>query len=93
MDKKQLSEKARAMVGAGAVILDVRTPNEFTQGHLDGALNIPVQELEKRVKEVGDPKKGVVVYCAAGMRAASAEQILRKHGYSDVLNLISQANW
>ncbi len=93
MDKKELSEKARKMVAGGALVLDVRTPDEFKGGHLDGARNIPVQELERRVKEVGDPKTSVVVYCASGMRSASAEQILRKHGFGDVLNLLSMSNW
>lgn len=93
MDKKELSEKARKMVAGGGVILDVRTPAEYAGGHLDGAKNIPVQELEKRVKEVGAPTTAVVVYCAAGMRAASAEQILRKHGFSDVLNLVNMSHW
>ncbi len=81
------------MVAEGAALLDVRTPAEFAGGHVDGAKNIPVQELEKRVKEAGDPKAGAVVYCAAGMRAASAEQILRKHGFTDVLNLVNMSNW
>ncbi|MGQ0507613.1 MAG: rhodanese-like domain-containing protein [Myxococcaceae bacterium] len=93
MDRKQLSVAARKIVSRGGVLLDVRSPAEYAAGHAEGARNIPVQELEQRVKEVGDPKTGVVVYCKAGMRAASAEQILRKHGFANVLNITSQENY
>jgi phage shock protein E len=93
MDKSELSRKARQMVAQGAVLLDVRTPDEYRQGHLQGALNIPVKELPQRLAEVGPPGTAVVVYCASGMRSASAAQLLQRAGYPDVLNILSMANW
>ena len=90
---ESLSQKARAMVAVGATLLDVRTPEEFREGHLPGALNIPVQELPKRLSEVGPPGTPVVVYCKAGARAASAAELLRHAGYPQVLNLVHQGNW
>jgi rhodanese-related sulfurtransferase len=69
---------------AGATVLDVRTPQEFRGGAYPGARNIPVQELSARLTEV--PKgKPVVVYCASGMRSASAARVLAQAGF-DVVN-------
>jgi rhodanese-related sulfurtransferase len=75
------SEDAHQKVAAGATLLDVRTPAEFKSGHIDGAINIPVQELEKRISEV--PKGAeVVVYCRSGARSSRAAGILNKNGYT-----------
>jgi phage shock protein E len=90
---QSLSERARAMVAAGAALLDVRTPEEFREGHVPGARNIPVQELARRLSEVGPPGTPVVVYCRAGARAASAAELLQRAGYPQVLNLVHQGNW
>lgn len=92
-DPKELSALARKKVGEGAVLLDVRTPEEFGQGHLEGAKNIPVQELARRVDDVGPRETPVVVYCAAGMRAQAASELLRRAGFKDVLNLGSMSAW
>ena len=68
---------------AGATVLDVRTPQEFRGGAYPGARNIPVQELSARLGEV--PKgKPVVVYCASGMRSASAARVLAQAGFEVV---------
>jgi phage shock protein E len=93
MTPKELSEKARELVGQGWVLLDVRTPEEFRQGHPEPARNIPVQELPQRVKEVGPPGTKVVVYCQAGGRSAMATQILRAHGFTDIFDLKSVNYW
>lgn len=85
--------KAREMVKNGALLLDVRTPDEFRGGHLDGALNVPVQELGGRVSELGDPGRPVVVYCQAGGRASMAEQLLRRAGFQEVFNLGGISAW
>lgn len=71
--------EARALVASGAVLLDVRTPEEFRDGHLDGALNVPVSELEAHLDELpaGRP---LVVYCASGRRSARAVGLLRARG-------------
>jgi rhodanese-related sulfurtransferase len=93
MTPKELSEKARALVAEGAVLLDVRTPEEFRQGHPEPARNIPVQELAQRLSEVGPPGTKVVVYCASGGRSAMATGLLQRGGYPDVLDLKSVSYW
>jgi rhodanese-related sulfurtransferase len=93
MTPQELSQKARQLVAQGAVLLDVRTPQEFQQGHPEPARNIPVQELPRRLAEVGPPGTPVVVYCAAGGRSAQAVQLLRSSGYTDVFDLKSVNYW
>jgi rhodanese-related sulfurtransferase len=93
MTPKELSEKARELVGQGWVLLDVRTPEEYRQGHPEPARNIPVQELPQRVAELGPPQTKVVVYCQAGGRSAMAMQILRARGFTDLFDLKSVNYW
>jgi rhodanese-related sulfurtransferase len=72
-------EAWRLVREANAFLLDVRTPEEFAEGHAEGARNIPVQELAARFGEVpaGRP---VVVYCRSGGRSASAGALLSQRG-------------
>ena len=72
-------------IKAGAKIVDVRSPAEFQGGAYPGAVNIPVQELDRRLDELRRDQP-VVVYCASGMRSASAERLLRAKGFLDVVN-------
>ncbi len=75
------SHRGRELCQAGAVLIDVRTPEEFREGHVEGAINIPVAELPSRMCEVGDPARHVVVYCKSGGRSARAAGMLRQAGY------------
>jgi phage shock protein E len=69
----------------GAIILDVRTPQEFKGGHIIGSINIPLQQLQQSLSKI--PKdKVVITCCASGMRSASAKSILKSSGYSEVYN-------
>ncbi len=68
-------------------ILDVRTQAEFELGHIQGAVNIPVDELRERLSEV-DKQKKVYIYCAVGLRGYLSSNILRANGFEEVYNLI-----
>ena len=69
-------------------ILDVRTPPEFKQGHLPNAVLIPVQELQKRIKEIADKKnQDILIYCATGNRSTMASKILIDQGFKRIYNL------
>jgi rhodanese-related sulfurtransferase len=81
----------RAAVAAGAALVDVRTPEEFSAKHVDGAKNIPVDEIDTRLNEL--PKdKPVVVSCHSGGRSAVAAKVLRGAGY-DVIDIGGMKNW
>lgn len=73
---------------ADAVLLDVRTPEEFQQGHIPGAVLIPVQELEARIAELAAFRdKDVLVYCRSGNRSMTAAKILEQAGFTMIYNL------
>jgi rhodanese-related sulfurtransferase len=89
---------AHKLVAAGAVLLDVRSPDEFNDKHLPGAVNIPVGDLGGRLDEVkklsgGDTQKPIVVYCASGNRAGRAKNVLSGAGFQQVTNLGSIGDW
>jgi rhodanese-related sulfurtransferase len=67
-------------------VLDVRTPAEFAEGHVPGAVLIPLQELEARIKEV--PDGAINVICRSGNRSKTASDILLKNGRTDVRNVL-----
>lgn len=72
----------------GATFLDVRTPIEFSAGHIEGALNIEVDELRNRLSEIKVAKDSkLVVNCAVGLRAHVAIMMLRGYGYTNLYNL------
>jgi phage shock protein E len=79
------STMVRQLIESGAQVVDVRTPQEFGGGAYPGAVNIPLQELPRRMTEI--PKgKAVVVYCASGGRSAVAASMLKRAGYGEVVN-------
>jgi rhodanese-related sulfurtransferase len=69
--------RAQQLVSAGALLLDVRSPQEFASGHIEGALNIPVQSLAKRMSELPQGKQ-LVVYCRSGRRSATATKLIHQ---------------
>lgn len=68
------------------VLVDVRTAGEFARGHVPGAVNIPLDQLDKRLKEVPEGKT-VVVICASGNRSRSGASKFIQGGWTDVYNL------
>ncbi|MBA3801664.1 MAG: molybdopterin-synthase adenylyltransferase MoeB [Acidimicrobiia bacterium] len=79
---------AAARIADGAVVLDVREPDEFEEGALGGAIHIPRGHLEAQVENrISDKSAPVVVYCAGGVRSAFAARTLGELGYSDVVSM------
>ena len=68
-------------------LVDVRTADEYALGHIDGALNIPLDDLRERIGEIPSDRP-VYVYCGVGLRGYLASNILKENGYGDVRNLI-----
>lgn len=69
-----------------AQLIDVREPNEFENGHILGARNIPLSQMKMRMKELR-PDKPVYLYCQSGLRSARAAQFLHRKGYKDLSHL------
>ena len=68
------------------VILDVRTPTEFSNGHIEGAINIPVDNIKERIKELNLRDK-ILVYCGSGSRSTLASGVLVDNGFTRVYNM------
>ncbi len=86
------SKLARQLVADGALLLDVRTAQEFAEHHLEGSILIPHTELPGRVAEVlehqgGDKDRAIVVFCRSGGRSGLAKDVLLKSGFSRVTNV------
>ena len=72
-----------------ALIIDVRSKQEYEEWHVDGAINIPVWNIKEQIKMVeGNIQRHIVLYCSSGIRSKKAKQILVNMGYQNVYNVI-----
>ena len=82
----------------GALLLDVRTRQEFLRSRIKGAKSIPITELKQRLHEIeilvaGDRSHPIVVYCERGYRASQAREVLLNAGFERVTNLGGIHDW
>ena len=83
--------KARKAVENGALIVDVRTPKEYKQKHISGAINLPIEEIMKH--NINLPKdKELVLYCRTGSRSSVSAKVLTQLGWS-VYDVATQSDW
>lgn len=78
---------------ANAQLIDVRTPEEFAGGHIPGAINIPLQQIDQAAAIVPDKATPLFVYCHSGARSAQAVSALKHMGYTDARNIGGIASW
>lgn len=79
--------KALEMQKNGGALIDVRTPGEFAEGSVPGAVNIPLQEIQQRLAEF--PKdKDLLIFCRSGKRSMAASNFLIQNGYDRVFNVV-----
>ncbi|MGX8680232.1 MAG: rhodanese-like domain-containing protein [bacterium] len=71
----------------GAILLDVRTLEEYADGHVPDSMNIPVEEIERIQSIIPDRTTILFVYCHSGMRAEEAEVRLKEMGYTQIENI------
>ena len=67
-----------------ALLIDVRTPEEYREKHIDGAINIPIYEIDNIKNEIIDSNKVILLYCKTGKRSKLVKQILMQNGYKNV---------
>lgn len=68
-----------------AIIIDVRTPGEFKNGHIQGSVNVPLNKLGKSIDKIRKKGKPVITCCASGMRSANGASLLKRSGI-DAMN-------
>lgn len=76
----------KELVQQGAVVLDVRSKGEYAGGHIKGSMNISVDTLGSNLSKLKNKDKPIITCCASGMRSASAKNILKTNGYTQVYN-------
>ena len=87
--KKDINiEELKKMIMEGALLVDVRSPQEYQEGHLKGAKLIPEYEIMKTCRyELKDKNAVIILYCSTGSRSKKAQRKLEKMGYQNVYNL------
>lgn len=75
-----------SILSAHPLILDVRTPGEYSDGHIDGSLNISLDSLPRSLAQLPDKSKPIIVCCASGSRSSAAKMLLEVAGYTHVFN-------
>ena len=76
------------------ILLDVRSPQEFEEGHLIGAINIPTYELYTQASKILTDKDSIIIaYCSVGVRSKHAIDVLRKMGYKNLYHLDGGINY
>lgn len=72
------------LIRAGATVVDVRTPNEFRDGHFPGAVNVPFDQISNKHPSLLNKAQPIVTCCSSGTRSEAALLMLRKAGFSKV---------
>ena len=83
------------MINEGAILLDVRSEEEYNDSHIDGSLLLPVNDIseEKASEIIGDKDTTVIVYCRSGNRSSQALEYLNELGYENIYDLGAMSNW
>lgn len=88
MEKEIHEEDLEEFIKSGATIIDVRSKQEYDEGHIDGAILIPEYEIKEKVENIVKNKdEKILVYCSSGTRSKKAKEELEDLGYKNVYNL------
>ncbi len=93
---KRISSKTAKdmMTNQKVVILDVRTPSEFIQGHVPKAINIPLGDFSPKISDIIPDKDAIyLVYCESGIRSITAAKQMDQLGYANVYEFGGLNNW
>lgn len=82
MQTRDINSGVRSFLSTkGALLLDVRTPEEYAEGHIEDSVNVPLQNIEILRTIIEDKSTPLFVYCRSGARSARATDILKKMGF------------
>jgi len=76
----------KEMIGKGALILDVRSKEEYAGGHVKGSVNVPLNQLPAYLKKMKSKDQVIITCCASGMRSGVAKNMLKEQGFTHVHN-------
>lgn len=87
-NKKDINKGVEDFHGTpGAVLLDVRTPDEYRQGHIEDSVNLPLDRISKAPGKIPEKTTPIFVYCLSGARSSQAASSLKSMGYTQVVNI------
>ncbi|MBN1129953.1 MAG: rhodanese-like domain-containing protein [Chitinispirillaceae bacterium] len=90
---RQARKEIEAALRSGALVVDLRSPKEFAHGHFSTAVNIPHDKVGQVLESQGIRKNRLILlYSTFGPRSAVTEQLLRRNGYTSIINARSLAN-
>ena len=75
----------KSLIDQGAFLVDVRTPGEYSEGHVKGSVNIPLDSISSKISQFKG-KDSIVVFCRSGNRSGQAKAILEANGIKNVVN-------
>ena len=89
MDPSDINmEQMETLIKQGTIVIDVRSPQEFAEGHIPGAICIPEYNIQREIRnKVPNINSLIIVYCDSGVRSKNAQKRLQKMGYKQVYNL------
>jgi len=82
-----------ALAARGVKVVDVRTAEEFAEGHVPGALNIPFDQIAQRAGEIGPSSTPVLLYCRSGRRSGIAAKALADKGFTAIYDMKTLDAW
>ncbi|MDD4427978.1 MAG: FAD-dependent oxidoreductase [Paludibacter sp.] len=85
-EEVKISSKEQSSDNNTPLVVDVRTPGEFHSGAYPDAINIPLDELQSKLEELGNKDREITLYCASGARSAYAQRMLMQLGFTKVKN-------
>jgi phage shock protein E len=75
----------KEIIKNNAILVDVRTPSEYAEAQIKGAVNIPLDQLNNRISQLKD-KNHIIVFCRSGYRSSQAKALLEAKGFTNVIN-------
>ncbi len=88
--KDIMQSEIKSIMSNGAILIDVRSPQEYNEGHLDNSILLPEYEILKKIENIVPNKNTkLILYCSSGTRSKKAQKELEKIGYTNVYNVLN----
>ena len=85
-----MQSEIKSLMSKGAILIDVRSPQEYNEGHLDNSILLPEYEILKKIEDIIPNKNTkIILYCSSGTRSKKAQEELEKMGYKNIYNVLN----
>ena len=88
--KDIMQSEIKSLMSKGAILIDVRSPQEYNEGHLDNSILLQEYEILKKIEDIIPNKNTkIILYCSSGTRSKKAQEELEKMGYKNIYNVLN----